>query len=158
MAESEDKKRKVVIILIGLTALGVISYLVYRHYKNKPGTTPAETNNVLKDVYDNLVFLTGTATIKPESFSALDELISVLNQSPNWKLTIIGHTDNTGNPAANLVLSQKRADAVKNYLIKMGVETGRIITQGKGQTQPIADNNTAEGREKNRRVEFTIIK
>lgn len=158
MAQSEEKKKKVIIILIGLTALGVISYLVYRNYKNKPGTTPAQTNSVLKDVYDNLVFLTGTATIKPESFGALDELISVLKQSPNWKLTITGHTDTTGTPNGNLLLSQKRADSVKNYLVQMGIDPSRIITQGKGQTEPIADNKTAEGRERNRRVEFSIIK
>jgi outer membrane protein OmpA-like peptidoglycan-associated protein len=157
MAKDEDKKKKVVLILLGLTILGVGGYLLYRHYKNKNGTSQSD-NSVLKDVYDNLVFLTGTATIKPESFSSLDELVSVLTQSPSWKLTITGHTDSTGTPSSNLILSRKRADAVKSYLVKKGIDQLRITSQGMGQDMPIADNSTAEGREKNRRVEFLITK
>lgn len=158
MAQTKEDNKKVLLILLGLTALGVAGYLLYRHYKKQPTVDAPTTSNTLKDVYDNLVFLTGTATIKPESFPSLDELSSVLKQSPIWKLTVIGHTDNTGSPNSNLLLSQKRADAVRNYLIQSGIEPSRIITQGKGQTEPIADNTTPEGREKNRRVEFSIIK
>lgn len=153
----EKNDKKVILIILGLAVLTVGGYLLYRNYKKKNGTT-TQDNPVLKDVYDNLVFLTGTATIKPESFPALDELASVLNQSPTWKLSITGHTDSTGTPQTNLTLSKKRADSVKSYLVSKGVDQLRISTQGMGQTQPIADNATAEGREMNRRVEFLITK
>lgn len=156
MAEKEEKKKKVIIIVgIGVIVIGAI--LLYNHLRKKDGTTQAD-NSVLKDVYDNLVFLTGTATIKPESFPALDELAETMIKSPLWNLTISGHTDSTGTPKGNLLLSQKRADAVKQYLVNKGVGSDRIATNGFGQERPIADNKTAEGREKNRRVEFLITK
>ena len=87
---------------------------------------------------------------------ALDELADVLIKKATWKLEISGHTDNIGGENFNLVLSKKRAEALKNYLIFKGVDTNRLITFYFGETQPLIDNTTLEGRKKNRRVEMKI--
>ena len=75
----------------------------------------------------------------------------------DWKLQIAGHTDNVGNDQVNLILSKKRAEAVRDYLVSKGVPADRIRTLFFGETQPIASNDTEEGRQKNRRVEMTIV-
>ena len=69
----------------------------------------------------------------------------------------VGHTDSTGNAAYNLALSTRRANAVKDYLVSKGIEKNRVYTEGKGLTQPVADNRTREGRAKNRRVEIEVV-
>lgn len=116
-----------------------------------------ETINALKDAYDNLVFQTGSNAIKTTSLKYLDELADVLKKS-TWNLKLEGHTDNVGDANSNMILSKRRADAVKNYLVSKGISDKRITTEGFGVTKPIADNKTAEGRAKNRRVEFKILK
>jgi outer membrane protein OmpA-like peptidoglycan-associated protein len=88
---------------------------------------------------------------------ALDKLAEVLKNKPLWKLEISGHTDNVGDDNGNLVLSKKRAEALKNYLISKGINADRLVTLYFGETKPIADNNTPEGRKKNRRVEMKIV-
>jgi outer membrane protein OmpA-like peptidoglycan-associated protein len=87
----------------------------------------------------------------------LTELAEVLNKKPEWKLQIAGHTDNVGDAQANLILSKKRAESVKRFMESQGVAGERLSVLFFGETQPIADNSTAEGRQKNRRVEMTII-
>lgn len=94
------------------------------------------------------------ATIKPESMGTLNMIVQVLKDNPDVKFEIDGHTDNTGAAAHNLQLSQQRADAVKTQLVTMGVDASRLTTKGFGDTKPITDNNTLEGRANNRRVEF----
>jgi outer membrane protein OmpA-like peptidoglycan-associated protein len=79
-----------------------------------------------------------------------------MNDNPSYLLGIEGHTDNTGDKTKNLTLSQKRADAVKNYLVKKGIDASRLTAKGFGDTVPVADNKTADGRAKNRRVEFKV--
>lgn len=116
-----------------------------------------EEQEVLKKAFDNLEFESGKDVIKAESYASLDELAELLKKKPEWKLKVTGHTDNVGKPAANMKLSEKRAKAVKAYLVKKGVAEDRIITEWFGQTRPIAPNNTPEGRQKNRRVEMLII-
>ncbi|HNS42502.1 MAG TPA: OmpA family protein, partial [Taishania sp.] len=112
---------------------------------------------ILKTAFDNLEFETGKDIIKEVSKPSLDELAGVLVKKPEWKLQIAGHTDNVGNAQSNLILSKKRAEAVKNYLSSKGVDASRFSVLYFGQTMPIADNNTPEGRQKNRRVEMSII-
>ena len=87
----------------------------------------------------------------------LDDLVSKLAGINVEVVLIVGHTDNVGAANANQKLSVQRADAVKNYLIKKGIEPNRIYAEGKGETQPIAENSTAEGRAKNRRVEIEVV-
>jgi outer membrane protein OmpA-like peptidoglycan-associated protein len=100
-------------------------------------------------------FDTGKATIQRRSFKLLDQVANVLREHPELeKVWIEGHTDNVGKPDANLNLSQRRAEAVRDYLIKKGVAAERLDAQGFGQERPIAPNNTAKGRASNRRVDF----
>ena len=113
---------------------------------------------IVAKAFSNLEFATGNDVIKTESFSSLDELAKLMTKKPKWRLKISGHTDNQGVAAANLKLSQKRAEAIQKYLVKKGISADRFKVEWFGQTQPIADNKTAEGRQKNRRVEMLIIK
>lgn len=99
-------------------------------------------------------FDTGKATIQPDSEQVLSEIAKLLDQSPDLKLRVEGHTDNLGNAAANQSLAEKRAQAVVAWLAGHGVDASRVTAQGFGQTKPVADNSTEDGRAKNRRVEL----
>lgn len=118
--------------------------------------TPQE-QEIVKKAFDNLEFATGKDIIKTESFASLDELAGLLQKHTSWKLKIEGHTDNVGQPQKNMLLSQKRSEAVKKYLVSKGVDAKRFEVKWYGQTKPIAPNTTEEGRQKNRRVEMTIV-
>ena len=107
---------------------------------------------VLRDVQ----FATGSARLLPESFASLDSLAEQLLANTRWKLEINGHTDNQGDPADNLKLSVKRSKAVFDYLTKKGVPAAGMTHNGKGDSEPLDDNETEEGRAINRRVEFVI--
>ncbi len=117
-----------------------------------------EEEEVIQMVVKNLQFETGKAIIKPVSFESLNKLAELFKRKPGLKLTIEGHTDNVGGAKMNLDLSTKRANAARDYLISQGIESSRITAQGYGLTKPIAPNTTAEGRQQNRRVEFTLVK
>ena len=106
----------------------------------------------------NVFFDTDKATLKPESFSALNNLLEVMKLKPNMIVEISGHTDNVGDNTHNLKLSKDRAESVKAYLVKNKITESRIITKGFGSDKPIADNDTPEGRQQNRRTEVKIIK
>ncbi|CAN5561549.1 hypothetical protein BH11BAC2_BH11BAC2_03220 [soil metagenome] len=101
-------------------------------------------------------FETGRDVIKKNSYAILNNVAKAMSENPSYLLSIDGHTDNTGDAANNLTLSQKRADAVKTYLTNKGVNAGRMTATGFGQTVPVADNKTSEGRAKNRRVAFKV--
>lgn len=94
------------------------------------------------------------ATIKPESMGTLNMIVQVMKDNPEIKFEVDGHTDNTGAAAHNLTLSQQRSDAVKDQLVKMGIDESRLTTKGFGDSKPISDNSSLEGRANNRRVEF----
>jgi len=107
-----------------------------------------------KIVTHGINFDVDKATIKPESMGTLNMIVGVLKDNSDIKFEIDGHTDNSGSAAHNLTLSQQRADAVKDQLVKMGVDASRLTTKGFGDSKPISDNNTLEGKANNRRVEF----
>jgi outer membrane protein OmpA-like peptidoglycan-associated protein len=98
------------------------------------------------------------ATMKPESMGEINRITSLMKDHPELKFEIGGHTDSDGDDAYNLKLSQQRADAVKTQLIAQGIDAARLTTKGYGETKPITDNATPEGKANNRRVEFTTIK
>ncbi len=116
-----------------------------------------EEAEVLKKAFDNLEFATAKDIIKVESLVSLDELAGLMKKKSNWRLKISGHTDNQGDSAKNLKLSEKRAKAVQNYLISKGIAADRFKVEWFGSKKPIADNKTEIGRQKNRRVEMLII-
>jgi outer membrane protein OmpA-like peptidoglycan-associated protein len=104
----------------------------------------------------SILFQTGKASLLAASYSQLNNVADILKQDPNVKLNIDGHTDNIGKPEANLLLSQKRAEAVRDYLIKKGVAAARLHAKGFGDTMPLVENKTASNRNKNRRVELKL--
>jgi outer membrane protein OmpA-like peptidoglycan-associated protein len=104
----------------------------------------------------SIEFETGSANIKPASYSMLDEIFNSAVVAEGLKLGIYGHTDNSGSDATNIPLSEQRANAVKAYMIKKGMKLNRLESKGYGSTKPIADNSTPEGKSKNRRVEIVL--
>lgn len=108
-----------------------------------------------KFVTNGILFDVNSDQIKPSSYGALKDIAQVLTDNAGLKVLIVGHTDTDGEPAANLELSKKRAQAVKTFLSKeFSIESARLQTDGKGETQPIQNNTTDEGKANNRRVEF----
>ncbi len=116
-----------------------------------------EEQEILNTAFNNLEFETAKATILGSSFSALNELATLLIKKTDYRLLIAGHTDNVGSNIINMELSQTRALAVKKYLMDKGVNPSQIDAKWYGETKPIADNETLEGRSKNRRVEMSVI-
>jgi OmpA-OmpF porin, OOP family len=102
---------------------------------------------------DNVFFDTGKSTLKTESFKELNELAEYMLLKKSLKVEIAGHTDNVGNKDANQKLSEDRANSVKVYLVKKGIEAARIVAKGYGDTQPVSDNDSEAGKQKNRRTE-----
>lgn len=129
-----------------------------------PGTVanqgcPEIKSDVVKAVdfaASNIYFATGKYVLLARSFKGLDEVAKIMNKDEAMKIAIDGHTDNVGTDASNQLLSERRAGAVKAYLVKKGVDESRITVAGYGESKPIADNKTAAGRQKNRRVELTL--
>jgi outer membrane protein OmpA-like peptidoglycan-associated protein len=123
-----------------------------RIYTYKLSYSPPRTI-ILKNVF----YDTGKASLRPESFPSLDELVDLLKSKPNIEMEIYGHTDNEGGYEYNMKLSQGRAESVKKYLIEHGIAAGRLTAVGYGYTKPIDSNQTPEGRQNNRRTEVRIL-
>ena len=118
-----------------------------------------EEIKIVEEAVSNLEFESGKDVIRGNSFRSLDELSVLLKQhAGDWKLKIVGHTDNEGTPEGNMKLSEKRAKAVMNYFISKGVKHDTFFVDWSGQTKPVASNKTEEGRKRNRRVNMSIIK
>ncbi len=109
-------------------------------------------------VLKNIFFETGKYDLKPTSKVELEKLIAFLNANPSVKIEISGHTDNVGSKESNQILSENRAKSVSLYLVKNGILETRITSKGYGSSSPIADNTSPEGRAKNRRTEFKVLK
>ncbi len=120
--------------------------------KQEPKYEPGE-----KIVLENIYFDYGKSILRPASVDELDKIVQILKEKPEIKIEISGHTDNVSSERFNLRLSSNRANAVVNYLISHGINSNRLSAQGYGFSQPIADNESPDGRQKNRRVEMKIL-
>ena len=148
---------------------------VYFHWRNQGGEN--SKNSYIKDIriakgavplYDRMMsagkivtygitFDVGKSVIKPESMAEINRIVQLMTANPDVKFSVEGHTDNTGSAASNQTLSEARSKAIVDKLVELGIAANRLKAVGKGQTSPIADNSTDEGRAKNRRVEFVKI-
>ena len=127
-----------------------------QYYKN-PFNVDIQFEAPKSFVLDNCTFETGKATLQPEAYKVVDELVEYLKRKEDEKIEVGGHTDNVGKPEANMVLSTNRANAVRAYLLTKGIAPERVTAKGYGMTMPIAENTTAEGRGLNRRTEVKIV-
>lgn len=119
--------------------------------------TDANSLQAIKVTFDSgILFATGKSNLSNTSKEALTRFATTLQETPETDVTIYGHTDNTGSRQLNVQLSKERASAVANFLNTKGVDMSRMTTEGKAFDEPVADNSTAEGRSKNRRVEIFI--
>ena len=105
---------------------------------------------------DDVLFDFDKSNIKPEAGAILDRLVAFMKENKDKKAALSGHTDSVGTDAYNQKLSERRMNSVKDHVVKKGVDAGRISSQGFGESKPIADNKTKEGRAKNRRVEIKV--
>lgn len=134
--------------------------IIFKNFKIADGVQFYMTGQKFTDakiVTHGINFDIDKATITPPSMGTLNMIVQVLTANPDLKFEVDGHTDNTGTAAHNLVLSQQRADAVVAQLVSMGIDASRLTSKGFGDTKPIADNTTLEGKANNRRVEFVKI-
>jgi len=151
---------------IGGVGGGVIGYKMDQQIKElKEKTegsgvdvTPTDGGSaILVNLPEGVTFDVGSFALKPNFRATLDEIAESMKQYPDSLIDVYGHTDSTGSDAFNQTLSENRARTVANYLITRGVGAARIRSQGFGETMPVADNATPEGRAKNRRVEIKIV-
>jgi outer membrane protein OmpA-like peptidoglycan-associated protein len=120
------------------------------------GVVRTAPNEITLSMPSDITFDVDRAEVKPQFRSTLESVATTLRDYPSTTIDVFGHADATGSDQYNMALSQRRAEAVASYLIDRGVIRERVIAQGRGETQPIADNTTADGRAKNRRVEVKV--
>lgn len=149
---------------VGGTAGALIGKNMDKQKKQIEETVPDATvekvndGEALKITFDSgILFATNSSTVSEASKSALHNFANTLKANPDTYIRIVGHTDNTGGVDLNQTLSEKRAKSVDDYLMQQGVSSDRMTYEGKGLHDPIATNNTAEGRALNRRVEILIV-
>jgi OOP family OmpA-OmpF porin len=149
-------------VVTGALICGTLGYLLAEEPKPAPKPAPpppppppapkAERTIVL----DNVLFDFDKTAIKPDAAKILDRLVTFLKENPDKRVDLEGHTDSVGTDQYNQGLSERRAASVKDYVVKKGIDGSRITARGLGKAKPIADNNTEQGRAKNRRVEVKI--
>ena len=115
-----------------------------------------ETKEVFQRALKGIQFESGRDVIKRSSYGILNDVVKIMEENPDYQLVIDGHTDSDGDADKNMILSEKRAAAVKKYLVDKGISAERLTSRGFGETKPKASNDTAAGRAENRRVEFTV--
>ena len=151
---------------IGGLAGGAIGYTMDKQIKELRESTAGSgvditpTDNgqaILVNLPEGVTFDVASAALQPGFRSTLDQIAQSMNQYPNSLIDVYGHTDSTGSDQYNQTLSENRARTVANYLTMQGVSAARIRSQGFGETMPVADNATEEGRRRNRRVEIKIV-
>ena len=120
------------------------------------GVTQTADNQLKLDIPSDISFAVGRSDISPAFAPVLDQFAAGLRSNPNAEVRIVGHTDSTGSDAINNPLSVDRANAARDYLVGRGVAAQRIATDGRGSREPVADNSSAQGRAKNRRVEIYV--
>lgn len=123
----------------------------------RPALPPQSGAGQPRFVLSGVNFDTGKAKIRPESFARLDAVAEFLMHTKHARIEISGHTDNVGNAKTNKALSQKRAQACRDYLVAKGIEADRVVAIGFGDERPMAANDTEEGRQQNRRIEATEL-
>ncbi len=160
---SERRKRALIGAGVGGLTGGGIGYYMDRQEaelrKQLEGTGVSVVrhgDNITLNMPGNITFGTDQSDIKPSFTETLNSVALVLEKYPKTIIEVAGHTDSTGRESYNQLLSERRADAVAQYLARQGVNMQRIITRGYGEAYPIASNDTAEGRAQNRRVELTL--
>lgn len=136
--------------------LELVSITEYRELTRDLLLVPIEVGGTI--LLNNVFFVQGKALLKSESYPELDRLVQIMMENPAIRIELEGHTDNVGNKAALLKLSEERVQAVKNYLEGKGIKKDRITGKGYGGSRPLAPNDTNENRQRNRRVEFKITK
>ena len=164
--KSSRDRRKAILIgagVGGLSGAAVGSYMDRQEAKLRKqleGTGVSVTRNgddLILNMPGNITFDTGKSDLKPEFHDVLDSVVLVLKEFDKTLIEVAGHTDSVGSKASNQKLSYYRATSVGNYLMDKGIDFDRVMTVGRGEERPIADNTTAAGRQLNRRVELTLI-
>lgn len=159
-----DRTEKILGAGIGAIAGGAIgSYMdrQEREIRERTAGTDVEVtrqgDDLILSMPSGITFATDSSTIEPQFRPTLDKVADVLDRYNQTYVDVYGHTDSTGSDAYNQSLSERRADSVASYLTSRGIESARLEALGYGETQPIADNATVEGRAQNRRVEIKIV-
>jgi outer membrane protein OmpA-like peptidoglycan-associated protein len=168
IATSKDKKHRKERALkgagIGAIAGGGVGYYMdvqeaklRQRLENTGVSVTREGDNIILNMPSNITFAVDRSDVNPNFVDVLGSVALVLKEYKSTMIEVAGHTDSTGSDSYNQMLSQQRAQAVSNVLISDGVQPVRIDTVGYGESRPIASNNTAEGRQQNRRVELTLL-
>ncbi len=165
--KSSRERRKAMLIgagVGGVAGAGIGSYMDKQEAKLRAqleGTGVSVTrsgNDIILNMPGNITFASGKSALQPNFSSVLDSVVIVLNEFDQTLIEVAGHTDSVGSDASNQKLSYHRATSVGNYLMNNGgISFDRVMTVGRGEGRPIADNKTATGRAMNRRVELTLI-
>ena len=162
---NKNDRRKNAVIGAGIGALAGAGVGAYMDRQSKDLRTQLETrgvfvtrqgDNIILNLPSDVTFSTGSADIAGSFLPVLDDVATILNQYPSTYIDVVGHADSQGSDASNLDLSERRANATAGYLVARKVKSERIYVAGMGESRPIASNDTAEGRAKNRRVEITL--